>query len=69
LDPLLAGGELLVLAVPAGAPAGLAGLAAASLACAAPGARVVTVTLDPGGALPRPLRHRSAIRLVLEGER
>jgi hypothetical protein len=29
----------------------------------------VTVTLDPGGALPRPLRHRSAIRLVLEGER
>jgi hypothetical protein len=68
-DALLAGRALLVLALAAGAPATLAGPATAALAALAPAARLVVVTLDTGGALPRPLRHRTAIRQILEAGR
>jgi len=64
-DGVLARQAVLVLVVGAGALTGLSGLAEASLREIAPAAALVTVTSPSGSALPRPLRHRPAIRHVL----
>jgi hypothetical protein len=64
-DALLAARDVLVPALPDDAPPMLAGVAAVTLGEVAPGARVVPVVL-PGSGLPRPFRHRSVVRQVLE---
>ncbi len=61
-DPLLADARLIVLALGGDAPAGLDDIAKKGLAQTSPEARIVAVSLDEGVALPRPLRHRAAIR-------
>jgi hypothetical protein len=65
-DAVLARQEVIVLALGTGAPAGLSALAEGSLADLAPGARLTIVTPPAGNGLPRPLRHRAAVRHVLE---
>lgn len=67
-DGALAGCRQIVLAVAATAPPALAAVAVASVGGVAPAARVVPVILGTGPALPRPLRHRTAIRRVLAGD-
>ena len=64
-DGVLARQAVLVLVVGAGALTGLSGIAEASLREIAPAAALVTVTSPSGSGLPRPLRHRAAIRHVL----
>lgn len=63
-DARLRSCDLLVLALPGDAPTALGDVAGAALAACAPGALIVPVVL-PGGGLPRPLRHRAAVRQVL----
>jgi hypothetical protein len=65
-DEVLARQAVIVLALATGAPPGLAGLAAAALTDVAPEGKLTTVTPASGNGLPRPLRHRAAIRHVLE---
>lgn len=65
-DGLLAEQGLLVGTVADDAPPSLLPLAEAGLRRAAPKGRTLTVAA-PGGGLPRPLRHRAAIRQILGG--
>lgn len=66
-DDVLAGQDHVVLALPTGAPTGLAGLAAASLEQLAGADRVSTVmAASAGGPLPRALRHRAPVRKILK---
>jgi hypothetical protein len=68
LDGILAGCGRIVLVIGEGAPPALAAVAAASVGGVAPAARIVPVILETRTALPRPLRHRSAIRRALQEE-
>lgn len=63
-DVLLSGRDLIVASVPEGAPPGLGELAAAGLEAVAPRARVITLA-RPAASVPRAIRHRRAVKLIL----
>lgn len=66
LDAVLATHDVVVLVLAPAAPDALSALATASLDALVPRAIRVTLIMPGGAAVPRPLRHRAAIRHVLE---